>query len=187
MSLRQGVNQERITGFMRQLGERYHRPGRLYLVGGTSLVLEGYRQHTLDVDLSIEVTADNHDDLMRALQEIMLSLDMNIEEASPGDFIPLPAGYADRHVFIGRYGQVDVFHFDFYSTSLSKIERGRRQDLDDVITLLTNKRIEWVQLESMFHEILPLMRYKSLRQKPAEFSGNFEALRALWHSAGGTL
>src|SRR2546425_12199802 len=106
MSLRQAVNRERITLLLREVGQRYHRPARLYLVGGTSLVFEGYRERTLDVDLTIEVSADGHGELIRALQEIMLALDMNIEEASPGDFIPLPAGHADRHIFVGRSGSL---------------------------------------------------------------------------------
>ena len=186
MSLRQVVNRERITLLLGEVGQRFHRPARLYLVGGTSLVFEGYREGTLDVDLTIEVSADGHSELIRALQEIILALDMNIEEASPGDFIPLPAGYADRHIFVGRYGQVDVFHFDLYSTSLSKVERGRRQDLDDVVALLHHDRIEWARLESMFREILPLMGQKSLKQRPQNFALNFEALRAVWNSAGGT-
>jgi hypothetical protein len=187
MSLRQAVNRERISEFLRQVGERYHKPARLYLVGGTSLVFEGYRQQTLDVDLVIEVSADNHGDLIHALQEIMRLLDVNVEEASPGDFIPLPAGYAERHIFLGRYGQVDVFHFDLYSTALGKVERGRRQDIADVVALLDNVRIEWSRLESMYHEILPLMGKLSLKQKPQDFALNFAALEALWHSAGGQL
>jgi hypothetical protein len=187
MSLRQGVNRERISLLLREVGQRFHQPARLHLVGGTSLVFEGYRQLTLDVDLTIEVSAEGHSQLVQALQEIMLALDMNIEEASPGDFIPLPAGYMDRHEFIGRYGQVEVFHFDWYSNALSKIERGRQQDLADVVALLQHERIEWSRLEAMFHEILPLMGKKSLRQKPGDFALNFQALQALWHSAGGTL
>src|ERR1700682_4950612 len=175
MSLRQGVNRERISLLLREVGQRYHQPARLNLVGGTSLVFEGYRELTLDVDLAIDVSADGQSQLLRVLQEVMLALDMNIEEAAPGDFIPLPAGYADRHEFIGRFGQVDVFHFDWYSNALSKIERGRQQDLTDVVAMLQHERIEWSQLDSMFHEILPLMGQKSLRQKPKDFALNFGA------------
>lgn len=160
MSLRQGVSRERIAAFL---------------------------QHTLDVDLVIEVSADGHSELIRVLQEIRLALDINIEEASPGDFIPLPAGFSDRHVFIGRYGQVEAFHFDWYCTALSKIERGRQQDLADVIALLSHHRIDWIRLEGMYREILPLMGQKSLRQKPGDFARNFVALESLWRSAGGTL
>ena|SRR5712692_3826838 len=187
MSLRPAVSRERVEVFLRQLADHYRRPARLYLVGGTTLVFEGYRQQTLDVDVAIEVSGEAHGELMAALRKIKDALNINIEEVSPGDFIPLPGGYADRHIFIGRYGQVDVFHFDLYSASLSKIERGRQQDLEDVVALLQHDRLEWSRLESMFREILPLMEQKSLKHDSQEFALNFEALRALWHSAGGTL
>ncbi len=34
--------------------------------------------------------------------------------------------------FVGRYGKVDVFYFDFSSLALSKISRGSHRDLIDV-------------------------------------------------------
>jgi hypothetical protein len=83
--------------------------------------------------------------------------------------------------------RIDVFHFDWYSTALSKIERGRRQDLADVVAALEHKRLVWSELERMYREILPLIGQKSLKQDPQAFALNFQALAALWHSAGGTL
>ena len=39
---------------------------------------------------------------------------MNVELASPSDFIlPLP-GWEERSVFIERFGKVSFFHYDFY-------------------------------------------------------------------------
>ena len=115
----------------------------------------------------------------------MRTLNINVEEASPGDFIPLPGGYANRHVYIGRYGQLDVFHFDLYSTALSKVSRGREQDYADVLALLTQARIDWVKLEKYYQEILPLIGLKSLKQNPVEFAKNFRALETQWRAAGG--
>src|ERR1700737_3720702 len=183
MSLRPAVSRDRIETFLRQLAQHYQRQARLYLVGGTSIVFEGFRQQTLDIDIAIEVSADNHGELIRVLRDIKNSLPVNVEEVSPADFIPLPAGYESRHEYLARYGQVDVFHFDLYSTALSKIERGRQQDLVDVVALLSHKRLEWRRLESMYREILPLIGEKSLKQDPEEFALNFGALEALWHSA----
>ena len=185
MSLRRAVDRPLIERFLRSVGEQYRRRGRLLLVGGTSLVYEGLRQQTLDVDLVLEVADADHGDLIQVLRAVKEALDINVEEASPGDFIPLPAGYASRHIFIGTFGQVDVFHFDLYSTSLSKVERGRRQNLRDVVLLLQDRRIEWSLLEGQFRELLPQMELKSLRQDSAEFEKNFRALEALWRSAGG--
>jgi hypothetical protein len=144
-------------------------------------------QQTFEVDIVIEVAAGIRQELIVALRAIRDLLRVHFREAAPGDFIPLPSGYADRHEFIGRFGQVDVFHFDWYSNALGKVERGRQQDLMDVIAMLRHGRIGWDRLDGMFHEILPLMGQHSLRQKPSEFALNFGALDALWHSAGGTL
>ncbi len=185
MSLRQPVNRERIEGFLRWLGNHYRHPARLYLVGGATIVYEGLRRQTIDIDLAIEVAADNHGELLAILREARDTLDINIEEASPSDFIPLPAGFADRHQFVDRYGEVDVFHFDLYSLALSKIERGRRQDQLDVMALLESKRLNWDRLKAMYLEILPLMEEKSLKQDSKDFSLNFSATEALWRQAGG--
>jgi hypothetical protein len=136
MSLRRRVDRPLIDEFLRLVGEQYRRRGRLLLVGGTTLVYEGLRAQTLDIDLAIQVADVDHDDLFRVIRSVRQALDINVEEASPDHFIPLPAGFANRHVFIATYGQVDVFHFDLYSTALSKIERGRVQDLRDVVLLL---------------------------------------------------
>ncbi len=185
MSLRRAVDRPLIERFLRAVGDQYRRRGRLYLVGGTTMVYEGLRQQTLDIDLAIEVANADHGELFGALRAVRQALDINVEEASPGDFIPLPAGYANRHILIGTFGQVDVFHFDLYRMALSKIERGRVTDLKDVVLLLQNRRIEWDVLERLFREILPLMDLKSLKQDAAEFEKNFRALENQWRSAGG--
>jgi hypothetical protein len=38
MSPRQQVDQQRIEYFLQQLGRQFTKPGRVYLVGGTSIV-----------------------------------------------------------------------------------------------------------------------------------------------------
>jgi hypothetical protein len=63
---------------------------------------------------------------------------------------------------------------------LSKIERGRVQDIEDVLTLLHAGRIAWATLETCFQDILPRMGVESLRQDPIEFAQNFHVLEAMW-------
>ena len=183
MSLLQRVDRARIELFLQRLGEQFRRPARIYLVGGTTVVFEAIRQQTVDIDLVLEVSSADHGELIQAIRELKNSLSINVEEASPGDFIPLPAGYENRHEFVGRFGSLDVLHFDLYSTALSKIERGRVQDIEDVLALLRAGRIKWDKLKEFFDEILPRMGKESLRQDPVEFGQNFEALEAMWRSA----
>ena len=43
MSMRAPADRARIEQFLERLGQRAHTPGRLYLVGGTTMVYEGFR------------------------------------------------------------------------------------------------------------------------------------------------
>jgi hypothetical protein len=180
MSQRASVDRARIAGFLRALGASFRGSGRLYLVGGTTVVYENLRPQTLDVDVTIEASPDDEGRLLRAIRELKDSMSINVEQVSPADFIPLPAGYGERSPFIGRFGGLDVFHFDLYSTALSKIERGTEQDFADVVALLQSGRIEWMQLDGYFREILPQMGARSLRQDPVEFQRKFDALQRMW-------
>lgn len=46
MSMRPPVDRQRIISFLQQLGQRFRRLGRVYLVGGTTLVFEALRTQT---------------------------------------------------------------------------------------------------------------------------------------------
>jgi len=187
MWLRPALSREQIDVFLRRLAQDFRQPIKLYLVGGTSYVYEGFLQHTLDIDFALEMASSDRIQLIRTLLDISYQLEVVTDEVSPADFIVLPAGYEKRHEFIGRFGQLEVFHYDWYSTALSKTMRGQRQDFADVITVLKSQRVTWSRLEKMYLEVLPFLGRHRLDQDPKEFALNFRALQALWHSAGGTL
>jgi hypothetical protein len=158
--MRAPVDRERIEALMDRLGRAASVPVRVYLVGGTSAVLVGWREGTIDVDLAIRP----HDDaLLRAIPDLKNALDVNIELASPADFIPLPAGWEDRSPFIARRHQVAFHHFDFYSQALAKLERGHRQDAADVRAMLERGLIEPTKMQQYFDEIEPeLYRFPAI-------------------------
>ena len=91
--MRQRVDQQRIELFLQQLGRQFPKPGRVYLVGGTIMVHEGLRQQTLDIDLALEIADEDHSAFIATVRALKEQLALNIEEVSPADFIPLPAGY----------------------------------------------------------------------------------------------
>ncbi len=144
------------------------------------MVYEGLRQQTLEIDISFEVDDRDRSAFVEAVCDLKEQLSLKIEEASPADFIPLPSGYRSRSPFIGRYGQLEVFHFDLYSTALSKIERGTESDFDDVLSLLRSGRIELAALTGYFEEIMVRYAVESLRQDPAEYRRKFEILTEKW-------
>jgi len=182
--MREQVDRQRIEIFLQRLGRQFTLPGRVYLVGGTTLVYEGLRQQTLDIDITFDVADKDHSRFVMVVRELKESLSLNIEEASPAEFIPLPAGYRERSQFVGRYGQLDVFHFDLYSTALSKIERGTENDFADVLSLLRNERLEMTKLAAHFEEILPLFATRSLRKNPDNFQRKFALLIEMWNENG---
>ena len=75
---------------MEALARAADRELRVYLVGGTTAVLVGWRSSTIDVDL---VTSPENDALPRAIPAIKERLRVNVELASRLDFIPEPELY----------------------------------------------------------------------------------------------
>jgi hypothetical protein len=144
--------------------------------------MEGFRDQTLDIDLALELPKGEHGAFVAVVQNLKSEMQLNVEEASPADFIPLPPGSADRARYIGRFGQLEVYHFDAYSSALSKIERGREADFMDVLTLLRQEWITWTELRRHFEAIQPAYRVASLKADPVAFAGKFKRLRTLWES-----
>jgi len=164
--MRKPTNKERIIEFMRQLGKRAKVECRVYLTGGATAVLMGWRDATVDIDLRFEPELD---EIFRALREIKESLDLNIELAAPSDFIPLVPGWRDRSSYIGREGKVSFYNYDPYSQALAKIERGHDQDMSDVHMMFETGLIERAKLIELFDEIEPLL-YKYPAIDPQKFA-----------------
>lgn len=49
--MREKVNADRLTAFMNAIGRETKQPVRVYLVGGATAVLLGWREATIDIDL----------------------------------------------------------------------------------------------------------------------------------------
>lgn len=148
---------------MRLFGHRLRQEVRVYFTGGTTAVLMGWRDSTVDVDLRFEPELD---EFFRAIPEIKEKLQINIELAAPSDFIPPLPGWEDRCAYIGREGKVSFFHYDYYSQALSKIERWHEQDVLDVTKMLDTGLVERDRLAGLFYEIEPeLNRYPAIDPK----------------------
>ena len=150
---------------MQELAQRVRGPGAIYLTGGGTAVLEGWREMTIDLDLKASPEPAGFFEAIAALKDLV---DLNVELASPDDFIPEISGWRERSRFIARYGQVDFYHYDPYSQALSKIERGHTRDLGDVEAMLRHGLVEREALWRCFESIEPsLIRYPAI--EPAEF------------------
>jgi hypothetical protein len=146
------VDEPCIRALARQLGQVARGPVRIYLTGGSTAVLEGWREAMIDVDLRFEPEAD---ELLRELPALKERLGVNIELSSLPDFIPELSGWRERSPLVFRYGGVDVHHFDLYSQVLSKIERSFAQDLADIHTMIERGLVEPARLLELYEATEP--------------------------------
>jgi hypothetical protein len=176
VSPRRDVSRDRIEELLRAIGSSFRHPGRLYLSGGDSLVWRGLRDFTHDVDVSYEIDSKHHDAWLRTIRELKDRLDVNIEEAHPGDFVPLPPGSADRAEAVGRYGQLEVYLLDPYAVALGTLGRGHAQDLVDVRAMLDAGVIAEDALRRHFEAVLPEYERRSFRADPEHFRAMLDSV-----------
>jgi hypothetical protein len=149
--VRSQATAESVRTFARALGRAATSPACVYLVGGATAVLEGWRASTIDLDIRIEPD----DDLLRAISELKERLNINVELASPADFLPQLPEWRSRSPFLFREGLVEFFHYDLYSQALAKLERGLAQDLADVRSMIATNGVKPVVLARLFEAIEP--------------------------------
>lgn len=161
--MREAVTEPRLRAFMRALAGAAREPGRIYLTGGASAVLQGWREGTLDIDLTI---VPENDRILRAIPELKQTLQINVELASPADFVPPLPGWEMRSPFIAQEGPLAFHHFDFYTQALAKLERGHRKDRDDVESMVRQSLVDPRRLAELFEEVSPsLYRYPAVDPK----------------------
>lgn len=152
--MRRDVDAGRLGAFLRALGAAARGEATVYLVGGATAVLHGWRAGTIDVDLKLE---PDRDELLRALPRLKEELEMNVELASPDGFLPELPGWRDRSVFVAREGLVTFRHYDLYSQALAKLERGHARDLADVAAMLDRGLVDPARLRELHAAIEPLL------------------------------
>ncbi len=151
---------ERLRRFLRELAREADADGAVFLTGGATAVLLGWRASTIDADI---LMVPEQDSLYRALPRLKEELQLNVEIASPAHFIPELPGWRERSLFIERVGRVSYYHYDPYSQALAKIERGHAKDLGDVAQLLERGLVEPGRLRELFQAIEPrLHRYPAV-------------------------
>ena len=158
---------ERLRRFLKELARAADADAdvAVYLTGGATAVLLGWRESTIDADILI---VPEQDALYRALPRLKEELQLNVEIASPAHFIPELPEWRERSLWIERAGRVCYYHYDPYSQALAKLERGHAKDLADVAQLIARGLVEPQGLREMFVAIEPrLHRYPAV--DPASF------------------
>lgn len=171
------VTSQAVLRLVTQLGQRVEAPVRLYLLGGSAMLLLGSPRATKDVDYDLDAGVAGAEAVQRVLTDIADELQMDVEFVPLGEFVPLPPGFEDRHRRVGRFGMVELFVFDPYSLALSKIARGFEADLEDVQFLHRNGLVHLDELRALFGAVLPDAWQADV--DPQEFQRYFAELERL--------
>ncbi len=168
--MREKVSIEKLHQFMQELAATAQGPGKVYFTGGTTALLLGFRQQTIDIDLKLDPEPAG---VFEAIASLKNRLNLNVELASPDNFIPAPPDWRERSRHIATLGRLEFFHYDFSLQALAKLERGHTQDLADVADLLSRGYVTVDELRKRFSQIAAaLIRYPAI--DPAQFRRKVE-------------
>ena len=158
--MRSNVDPQKIEQLMKALGREARGSGSIYFTGGASALLIGWRRSTVDIDIRLDPEPLG---IFQAIAKLKQELDINIVLASPQDFLPPLPEWRDRSIFIGKYGEISFYHYDFTAQALAKISRGYNRDIDDVRAMYEQKLFSLEKLRDCFEAIAPeLIRFPSL-------------------------
>jgi hypothetical protein len=155
---------------MQELAAAARSPGNVYLTGGSTALLLGFREQTIDIDLKFDPEPKG---VFEAIAHLKNTLNLNVELAAPDDFIPAPPDWREASRHITSIGPLQFFHYDLRLQALAKLERGHAHDLEDVKDFIRGKYVTAQELRSTFERIEPaLNRYPAI--DPAQFRNKVE-------------
>lgn len=177
------VDRPTLETFLARLGASFARPGRLYLVGETSHVFEGWRERTEQLTFAADVAPTDRPAFEEAVRSLQAQLGIPMLEESPGDVIPLPAGHQARARPAGMFGALEVYHFDPYSVAFRLIARGDEPDYHAVLAYLRCGWLSVNEMNTLLADLLPQFTSDTIQQDPAEFRRKFKGLLQMWRAA----
>lgn len=178
-----------ILEFLTHSDGAFASPGRLYLIGETTQVWEGWRQWTEQIEFTADIAAQDRPAFDEAVRSFRSRLGIEIFEEFPGDLIPLPDGYENRARPPGKIESDElalknlrVFHFDPYSVAFRFIARGDEPDYHIVLYFLEHGWITIAEMDALLTGLLPRFSLRTIQQDPAEFRRKYKGLLQMWQA-----
>lgn len=184
------VTRDRLLEFLARLDAEFARPGRVLLVGETSLLFAERRPWVEEVELTAEIPEKTRLAFDAALRKTADAFGIAVWVESPGEVVPLPAGFEDRHraARFEALQSLELCHFDPYSVAYRFIARGDEPDYHLVLSMIDLGWLSFDELEARLDALLPRFSMETIAQDPAEFERKFKGLRQMAKAiAPGTL
>lgn len=170
--MRQKVDRQRLERFLHALAAETNQHLNVYVTGGATAVLLGWRNATIAIDLQM---IPENDRMLCSIPALKEQMNINVELASPADFIPELPGWKTRSWFIMQDRTVAFYHYDFYAQALSKIECFHERDVLDVKEMLQRRLIEPARLRELFGAIVPFL-YRFPAISPEAFRQKLDSI-----------
>jgi hypothetical protein len=104
--MRRKVTVESLKKFMDELAASARSPGKVYFTGGATALLLGFREQTIDIDIKLDPEPEG---VFEAIARLKNQLDLNVELASPDDFIPATSDWREKSPLIAPLESCNVF------------------------------------------------------------------------------
>lgn len=181
------IDRATLITFFNRLDEAFASPARVYLIGETTQLWEGWREWTARIEFTAELAPENRPAFDSAIGSACEALGVEALEEHPGDLIPLPRGYRERaRLAAPQAGQrLEIYHFDPYSVAFRFIARGDEPDYHLVLAYLHHGWITEAQMDGLLTELLPKFSMQTIQQDPAEFRRKYKGLKQMWRAGVG--
>lgn len=175
------VTRDHLLDFLTRLDAEFARPGRVLLVGETSLLFAERRPWVEEIEMTAETPPKTRLAFDAAVRKTAEALGIDVWMESPGEVIPLPDGSEDRHrmVRLEALSALEVGHFDPYSVAYRFIARGDEPDYHLVLSMIDLGWLSFDELEARLAGLLPRFSMETIAQDPAEFERKFKGLRQM--------
>jgi hypothetical protein len=180
------VTRDTLVQFVTKLDAAFGRPGRVFLIGESTHVYEGWRPWTRHIEFTADVSVADRSEFARVVAALGADLGVPIVDESPAEVIPLPDGFEDRARSAGGPSAngsparpvtyLTLHHFDPYSVCFRYIARGDEPDYHLVLTYVEHG---WVTLDEMNERLaalLPRFTSETIQQDAAEFRRKYKGL-----------
>lgn len=171
-----------LTDYIARLDREFGRPGRLYLIGETTQVFEGWRPWAPRIEFTADVASEDRGTFSQVARGLAEELGVPVIDEWPGDAIPLPQGYEGRaRPAAGSVpSRLALYHFDPYSVAFRFIARGDEPDYHLVLTYLEHGWITVEEMKERLSALLPRFTAETIQQDPAEFRRKYKGLLQMW-------
>jgi hypothetical protein len=180
------VTRDTLLEFITRLDTAFGRRGRLYLIGESTHLYEGWRAWTTQIEFTADVSVGDRREFSRLMAALRTDLGVPIFEESPADVIPLPEGFADRAraargpsangSSAHPTAHLALYHFDPYSVCFRYIARGDEPDYHLVLTYVEHGWVTLEELNQRLEVLLPRFTRETIQQDPAEFRRKYKGL-----------